>query len=139
MIKSKRGFTLIELLIVIAILAILSSIAMVMYQKYRQKSFVTSRLLPIADGCSKEIIAYCIGLEVNSPTSINVSSLSLTNCKDVTLPDYDLDINVTGTFICNPGGSVSGGTVIAETDKIPDYRALCNLLEEGLRCSVAEK
>ncbi|WP_456401194.1 type IV pilin protein [Persephonella sp.] len=36
MIKSQKGFTLIELLIVVAIIAVLSSIALVSYMKYRQ-------------------------------------------------------------------------------------------------------
>ncbi|WP_457621470.1 pilin [Persephonella sp.] len=136
---NKNGFTIVELLIVVAILAILSSMSLIMYQKYRNKSFVASHLLPIADGCSKEIIAYCIGLNVETPTVINVSSLSLKNCQDVTLSDYNLTVNVSGSFVCNPGGSVSGGTVDAEADNIPEYKAECNLLTEGIKCSVVKK
>ena len=135
----EEGFTLVELLIVIAILAILSSLSIIAYQKYRQKSFVTARALPIVDGCSKEIIAYCIDLNVDSPTTIDVSSVSLSNCKNVSLPDYNLNINVTGSFTCNPGGSVSGGTVEAIIDNIADYKAKCILTDEGINCFVVER
>ncbi|WP_457624069.1 prepilin-type N-terminal cleavage/methylation domain-containing protein [Persephonella sp.] len=136
MITSNKGFTLVELLIVIAIIAILSSMSIIIYQKYQQKSLATSKLLPIAEGCSKEIIAYCIGLGVRSPTNIDVASLPLKNCQSTTVFEYSLTVNVVGSFVCNPGGSVEEGRVIAESQKIPDYKAECKLLSEGLKCSV---
>ncbi|WP_457643939.1 prepilin-type N-terminal cleavage/methylation domain-containing protein [Persephonella sp.] len=132
----KNGFTLVELLIVIAIIAILSSMSIIIYQKYQQKSLATSKLLPIAEGCSKEIIAYCIGLDVKSPTNIDVVSLPLKNCQSTTVFEYSLTVNVVGSFVCNPGGSVVNGEVIAESSKIPLYYAECSLMDDGLRCKV---
>jgi len=138
-VNSFRGFTLIELIIVIAIIAVLSSMSIIIYQKYKQKSLATSTLLPIAESCSKDIIAYCISLNVDSPTSINVSSLPLENCQSKTVFNYNLSVNVVGSFICNPGGSVVNGKVVAESPKIPQYNAECIFMSDGLKCLIANK
>lgn len=55
--KSGRGFTLLELMIVVAIIAILASIAVVQYQTYVAKSeFSESQV--IADGLKTAVVKY---------------------------------------------------------------------------------
>lgn len=137
--SQQRGFTLVELLIVIAIIAILASLSLTSYLKYREKSVLTSHALPIADACSKDIIAYCINLSVASPTTIDLSTVNLVNCKSQNIMGYDLNITLSGSFTCNPGGTVSNGTVEARLDDIPSYKAVCELNENSIVCNVKER
>jgi len=130
------GFTLVELLIVIAIIGILASVSITYYQKYKDKSLLSSHALPLANACAKDIITYCIELNPSSPTSVDVQSLELKNCQDTTIQAYNLSINVSGTFVCNPGGNVTDGKVEAFLEAVKDYKAVCYLENNALRCHV---
>ena len=137
--SSIKGFTLVELLIVIAIIGILSSFALNSYLKYKNKSRITSHALPVADACANDIISYCIGLSVDTPTTIDITTIDLANCKNQNVLGYNLNITLTGNFTCNPGGIVSDGTVEAILDEVPDYKAVCNLNENSILCKVEER
>ena len=137
--SSKEGFTLVELLIVIAIIGILASFSLASYLKYREKSILTSHALPVADACAKDIITYCIDLSVSSPTVISLSSVNLPNCNNTSVLGHNLNITLTGSFTCNPGGTVSNGTVEATLEDIPSYKAVCNLNENSIVCSIEER
>lgn len=135
----EKGFTLVELLIVIAIIAILASFSLSSYLRYREKSLLTSHALPMADACAKDIITYCIELAVSSPTEISLSSVSLPNCSNDNILGHNLNITLTGSFVCNPGGTVSNGTVEAILEDVPSYKAVCNLNENSIVCKVEER
>lgn len=135
--RSLAGFTLIELIIVIAIIAILSSMAIPIYIKYQNKSKVTSFALPIANACAKDIISYCIELNPTTPTSIDVSNLDLRNCKaSSNVLEHNLTINITGNIICAKGGNVSNGTIMGQISSINDYKVKCYLNNNALVCTV---
>jgi prepilin-type N-terminal cleavage/methylation domain-containing protein len=132
----KGGFTLVELLIVITIISILASLSTIYYMKYRDKSLLASHALPLADACAKDIITYCIELNPDSPTSIDVQSLNLLNCQNTQVQSQDLKINVEGSFVCNPGGNVTEGKVEAYLEDVKDYKAVCYLEDNALRCNI---
>ena len=76
---SRKGFTLIEILTIIAIAAILISLAVPTYIRYQQKSKVSSYAEPYARACLMDLITFCI----DHPQYLIDSTIlgNLTNCK----------------------------------------------------------
>jgi type IV pilus assembly protein PilA len=107
-----------------------------MYIKYQNKSKISSFALPIASACSKDIITYCIELNPSTATLIDPSHINLRNCRITNVLEYNLNVNISGNVICSEGGVVSGGTVIAIITSIKDYKAVCYINNNGLRCTI---
>ncbi|MBD3841448.1 pilin [Achromobacter xylosoxidans] len=135
--KKKRGFTLIELMITVAIVGVLSAIAIPAYKTYAVKAKVSEGLL-LAEGYKSEMTEYIaqngsldgwdIGF-IRNPSS-NISFMSVANYKErngnsykgvlVNMKDLKVDSSIRTTISYYPKideetGSIKWECVVAES------------------------
>jgi type IV pilus assembly protein PilA len=134
-----KGFTLLELMVVIGIIAVLASLAIANYQKFRQKAVVASYALPSVRGCALGLASFCAEYRGESNEIIDLSTCDTAKafCNNNTQAqpgNYTIFIN--GTFNCSQSGHVANGTIIGKIENINLYQAVCTFDNQTLKCDV---
>jgi type IV pilus assembly protein PilA len=127
-------------MIVIAIIAILASIAIPQYLKYQRKAKVSSYALPVVRGCAMDIASYCSeNPGSGSDITINpINNSSFPNCNQtLSTPGGTVTLGTIDPITCTTQGVVTAGGVTGTLDTATDYQAKCTFDAQGnMKCTV---
>lgn len=125
-----KGMTLIEIFVVLAIIAILVTVAIPQYSKYREKANVSTYALPVARGCAIEVASQCLKVGSIDPTPVG-NTTAYPNCPDnVTTQRGRVSLVHVKDFYCNPDtGKLSAGEVEARLGA--SYKVDCFVDNQG--------
>jgi len=134
----RRGFTILELLVVVAIIAILVSIAIPQYLSYTERARLASYALPMARACMADVASYCS----TDPPSAGTETYSIIgnstfpNCvANHTTLGGTVYFTVVEAFQCSNTGLLVAGKLHAYFPAT-GHRVVCQVDVRPFRCFV---
>jgi type IV pilus assembly protein PilA len=135
------------LLVVIAIIAILASLAIPQYLSYQRKAKVSSYAEPVARACLLDVVSFCME---NPPAAGSVTytsiigNASFPNCvSNVTTAGGTVTVIANGSAQCFSDGrlefgnaSIGGGGIIGRLSGGGSFQARCYSTQSTVRCTV---
>ena len=134
----RRGFTILELLMVIAIIAILVSIALPQYLNYTERAKLASYALPIARACMMDVASYCSAdpPPTGTVTYSIIGNPAFPNCMaNRTTPGGTVYLTEVEAFQCSNTGLLVAGKLYAYFSAT-GQRVVCQVDVRPFRCSV---
>ena len=149
--RQRRGLTLIEALVVIAIIAVLASLAIPMYLDYRKKAKVRSYAEPIARACLMELVGHCMenpppsgSTTYTAAQTIGLSAL-VQSCRNNTISTaggtVSLELDGSTLPTCHSDGrlefgNATGGGIRATVATGTGYKARCYSANQTIKCTI---
>ncbi|WP_448584511.1 type IV pilin protein [Thermocrinis sp.] len=134
----RGAFTLVELLVVMAIIAILTSIAIPQYLTFKRRAELSSYALPRARACMADIASYCSTHSPSSGTETYsvIGNSTFSNCvANYTTPAGVVYMQAPTAPVCNSTGELTQGEIVAYFSPT-GQKVVCKVDVKPFKCHI---